>query len=385
MPHPYDSISEQDLRTRENAKWTHYPADVLPLWVADMDFPIAEPICEALRAHVTCHDFGYPAWDGVPGLLDSVRERLARRFDWHVENQDIMQVSGIVPCLYLSALGLSSPGDEVIIQTPAYPPFASSVRETGRTIVENPLRENEGRWEMDLEQLEQAITPATRLVILCNPQNPTGRVFTRAELEAFAEIVLRHNLWVVSDELHADLTLDGEHVPLAAVSPEMAQRTITLYGPTKAFNIAGLRIGFLIAQNEQLLERLKSHAGMLVPGNVLAQQAAKAAFTSSEDWLDDTLAYLRGNSEAIARFVRAELPGVSFVQPEGTYLAWLDFRDVVPAAELEEFLLNDAKVALNDGTSYGAAGEGFARLNFATSRGIVLEALGRVRDALARR
>jgi cystathionine beta-lyase len=385
MPHPFDSLTEKQLRTRECAKWTSFPEDVLPLWVADMDFPIAEPICQALRAHISCHDFGYPPECGIPGMREAVRTRLAERFNWRVEPDDIMQVSGIVPCLYLSALSLAAPGDEIIIQTPAYPPFAASVQDTGRTIIENPMKETDGRWELDLEHLEQMISPATRMIIFCNPQNPTGRVFTRAELEAFAEIIVRHNLWVVSDELHADLVLDGEHIPLASLGSEIAERTITLYGPTKAFNIAGLRIGFLIAGNPKLMERLTSHSGMLVPGNVLAQKAALAAYRSGADWLADTLGYLRANSAAIARFVADELPGVRMTEPEGTYLAWLDFRDAVPAAELEAFLLEDARVALNSGSAYGAAGEGFARLNFATSRAVVMDALGRIRDALARR
>lgn len=385
MPHPFDSLTEKQLRTRECAKWNHYPEDILPLWVADMDFPIAEPICQALRAHISCHDFGYPPHDGIPGLNEAVQARLAGRFGWQVEQADIMQVSGIVPCFYLAALGLSAPGDEIIVQTPAYPPFAASVQETGRTVVENPMREVDGRWELDLENLESCITPATRMILFCNPQNPTGRVFRREELEAFAEIVVRHNLWVVSDELHADLVLDGQHIPLASLNDEIAQRTITLYGPTKAFNIAGLRIGFLITTNARLLERLKSQSGMLVPGNVLAQKAALAAYRSGDDWLDDTLDYLRGNQSALAAFVAEQLPGVSMTKGEGTYLAWLDFRKAVPAAELESFLLEDARVALNLGSDYGEAGTGFVRLNFATSRAVVLEALTRIQGALARR
>jgi cystathionine beta-lyase len=385
MPHPFDSLTEKQLRTRECAKWTHYPEEILPLWVADMDYPIAEPICQALRAHISCHDFGYPPQDGIPGMREAVQGRLEERFGWQVEPDDIMQVSGIVPCLYLSALSLTAPGDEIIIQTPAYPPFAASVSDTGRTVIENPMRETGGRWELDLENLEEMITPATRMIIFCNPQNPTGRVFTREELQAFADIVVRHNLWVVSDELHADLVLAGEHIPLATLGEDIAQRTITLYGPTKAFNIAGLRIGFLITQNAKLMERIRSHSGMLVPGNVLAQKAALAAYRSGAEWLDDTLDYLRGNSAAIAKFVADEMPLVRFREPEGTYLAWLDFRDAVPAGELEEFLLEEARVALNPGTAYGSAGTGFVRLNFATSRGVVMEALTRLRDALARR
>lgn len=382
MSHPFDALTEQQLRQRSCIKWGHYPPDVLPLWVADMDFPIASEIKDALREHVAGDEFGYPPMTGVPGLLDAVQERLADRYGYRVPQERITQLPGIIPGLYLAVRTLAGPADEVIVQPPAYPPFMQATNQSHRKLVYNPMVVRAGRWELDLEGLERMITPATRLLIFCNPQNPTGRVFTRAELEQLAEIVLEHRLWVVSDELHADLTLDGRHIPFASLSPEVAERTVTLYGPTKAFNIAGLKVGFMIAGSDALNERLRAAGTMLPPPNVLAQVATLAAYRHADGWLESTLDYLRGNREVVARFVEQELPGVEFIPPEGTYLAWLDFRRVVPADELEGFLLDRAKVGLNLGAGYGPGGEGHARLNFATSRSLVTRCLERVRDAL---
>jgi len=386
MTHPFDTLTEERLRSTSGAKWNHFPEDVLPLWVADMDFPVAEPIRQAIRDYAECDDFGYPTASGVPGLLEAVTNHLRQRHGVSYSEEQVLPTSGIIPSLYLGTMALAGPGDEVIVQPPVYPPFRMAVEGTGRSVVDNPMLHVGGDWRFDLAQLEEAITPATRMLILCNPQNPTGRVFTRGELEELGEIVLRHNLWVISDELHADLVLHGRHVPFSAVSEELAQRTITLFGPTKTFNIAGLKVGFAFSHNQALLERLRATAaGVLTPPNVLAQAAARAAFADCTGWHEDTLEYLRGNSELLAGLLREQLPGVRFTPPQGTYLAWLDFRDVVPAGELDDFLLQEAKVALSAGHTYGSGGEGFARLNLATSKGIISEAVSRIAAALERR
>lgn len=387
MAHEYDSLTEEKLRRLHGAKWNNYPDDVLPLWVADMDFPIAEPIRQAIRDYADCDDFGYPLGAGIPGLLDAVTGHLEEAHGVSYGPADIMPTSGIIPGIYLGTMAFAGPGDEVITQPPVYPPFAAAVRNTGRTLVENPMvHAGGGHWEFDFDHLESVIGPATRLLILCNPQNPTGRVFSRAELERLAELVLEHRLWVLSDELHSDLVLEGEHVPFAAVSPEVAQRTLTLFGPTKTFNIAGLKVGFAMSHNPALLERFKSMAsGLLTPPNVLAQAAARAAFTECRGWLEDTLAYLRGNARLLEGLVKSELPGVRYTPAAGTYLAWLDFNGVIDPAELDDFLLEEARVAVNPGASFGQGGEGLVRLNLATSEGIIREAVSRMKAALAAR
>ncbi len=374
------------MRTSHGAKWNHYGADVLPMWVADMDFPIAGQIRQAISDYALGNDFGYPVSSGIPGLLDAVSRHLDTKHGVSYANGQIWPTSGIIPALFLLSRALAGPGDEVIVQPPAYPPFAWAVTATGRKVVENPLALRDGRWEMDLEHLESVITPATRFIVLCNPQNPTGRVFSRSELEGLADVARRHNLWVVSDELHADLVLEGRHVPFAAVSDDAASRTITLYGPTKAFNIAGLKVGFAMSHNAALLDRLKAAAvGVLTPPNVLAQAAARAAFDDAGEWLEGTIAYLRDNRQSLLDFIAQEMPSVSVSTPEGTYLAWLDFRALIPPADLGDFLEKTCRVGLNLGDTYGTGGEGYARLNFATSRQVLLEALGRLRDGLQAR
>ena len=272
------------------------------------------------------------------------------------------------------------------MQSPIYGPFRMAVEETGRKPVYNPFVHDGAHWRIDFGALEASVTPATRLFMLCNPQNPTGRVFTRDELERLAEFVLKHRLWVVSDELHSDLVYAGhEHIPFASLSDDIAQRTITLFGPTKTFNIAGLKIGFLVSQNEALLKRVQSLAhGLVGAPNVVAQAATIAAYNEGDAWLKETLSYLQANRDFVADFVKRELPGVEHTSPEGTYLAWLDFRSL-GLENPEAYLLEQAKVALNDGSWFGPGGEGFVRLNFATSRHIVQAALERIRDAVRRR
>jgi cystathionine beta-lyase len=393
MAHLFDTLNQERLRERPSIKWRHFPEDVLACWVADMDFPPAEEIRAAIAEFATDGDLGYPPKTGLLGLREEVCRRLAERHGLSLEPDDLLSLPGIIPGLYLACSVLAGPGEGVIVQPPVYPPFMAAVQATSREMVLNPMREGESGWEFDLDGLEQSITPSTRLLMLCNPQNPTGRVFRRDELDALAQVVLRHRLWVVSDELHADLILPGDgrpaHVPFASLDPEVAQRTLTLYGPTKAFNIAGLKIGFAFSHNRALMERVGLAAsGLAVPGNVLAQVATIAAYRRAGGWLDGTLEYLAGNRAALQEFVRRELPGVGLTGPEGTYLAWLDFRSSGLDQPAADFLLERAKVGLNAGSDFGpgeGAGpalEGFARLNFATSRPILMSALERIRAAL---
>lgn len=392
MNHPYDALSEKQLRERPSNKWRRYPADVLACWVADMDFPPAPEIRQAIADFAMAGDLGYPPQGGIAGLSETVCGRLAHRYGLTVEPEDLQALPGVVPGLYLASAVLAGPGEGVVVQPPIYPPFMAAVRNTGREIVYNPMREGKTGWKFDLADLERKIEPSTRLLMLCNPQNPTGRVFSREELEGLAAVVLRHRLWVVSDELHADLVLPGpsgrRHLPFASLGPEIAQRTLTLYGPTKAFNIAGLKIAFALSHNKEMMERIRTFGrGFVVAGNVLAQAATIAAYRQGDAWLEDTLEYLRGNRDALVDFVRKELPGVRVHSPEGTYLAWLDFREIELGKPAADFLLAEARIGVNPGSDFGPDDEsdlhGFARLNFATSRPILMDALARIRDALS--
>ena len=380
----FDVLEPAQLRLRDNAKWGEAEVDQLPLWVADMDLPIAPAIREALRERLAGDNFGYPPRDGVHGLREACAGRLRRRYGWAVEPGHVLPIGGVIPAMYASVRVFTEPGDGVLYPTPLYPWFERSVEQTGRTpLPVQLLQDDGGRYRMDVEGFADRIDRRTRMIMLCNPHNPVGRAFERAELEAVAALAVEHDLWIVSDELHADLSYGARHVPIASLGPEVAHRTITLYGPTKAFNIAGLAVGFAIATAEEARESLAAYCdGPVAPPNVLAQVAARAALTTCDAWLDATLDYLDGNRRLVADVVRERLPDVRHAPAEATYLAWLDFRGTPIAPTPADWLRQHANVILNEGSDFGAPGRGFARLNFATSRSIVAEALERITHAL---
>lgn len=381
--HPYDLVPLDQLRARPGAKWKVFPDDVLPLWVAEMDFPLAGAIVDAVRARLDADDLGYPMPEGLPGLREAVVERYAERFGVTFAPDHVALTGSTGISLNLAARAFAGPGDEVLLLTPLYPPFKRAVETAGRVPVEVPLALGAAGYAIDMDALEAAVTPASRVLMLCNPHNPVGRVFTRAEVEALAAFALRHNLWVVSDDLHADLIFEGRHHPIAGVDAEIAQRTVTLYGPSKAFNVPGLKISFALSSNKALLERLMAPgAGLLSSPNVVAQAATIGAFRHGGAWLQDTVAYLSANRARVGEVV-AGLAAVGYHPPQGTYLAWLDLRRTDLGEKPAAALVERAKIGLNEGADFGLGGAGFARLNFATPRPVLDEALERLARALA--
>ena len=375
----FDIAVEARSRSMPSAKWTRYAPEALPLWVADMDFPVAEVIREALHQHVDHGCLGYPPSAGLPDLVPALTERLAQRFAWRVPAESVRTLPGVIPALFVGTEACAGPGDQVIVQPPVYPPFFGVIEQSGRALLANELVDDGALYRMDLAALRESITPATRALILCNPHNPTGRVFDRAELEGLAEVVLEERLWVLSDELHADLVFEGEHVPFASLSREVSQRTLTLYGPTKAFNLAGLKIAFMVSENAELLERVRVLAGYRLPGaNVLAQAATIAAYREGDAWLEAALRYLRANRDHLLERLGSEAPEVRSYPPQGTYLSWLDLRGAGLGDDPAGALLERGRLALNSGHDFGPGGEGFARLNLATSRSTLDEALDRL-------
>lgn len=374
MRETFDAVTVEDCRQFTGGKWHQFGEEALALWVADMDLPIAEEIQQAIQERITRH-IGYPQHGGDPEFLEAIVNRMSERFGWQIEPKEIMLIPGVVRGLFAGVLALSEPGDGVITQVPVYPPFLMSIENNGRVIQANPMRFQDGRWEIDFEQLETLVTPQTKIFMLCNPQNPTGRVFSREELEKLAAFVLKHDLYVISDELHADLIFDGSHTVFASLSPEIAERTITLYGPGKTFNLAGLGMGYIISKNPALLARIrKATVGMIPEANVLSMAGTLAAYTRAQKWEQEVLVYLKDNRDHLNARLKAELPEVKTAVPEGTYLQFLDFNGFPFAAEAQKVLLGGG-VALNEGTAFGKDYSGFVRLNFATSRQILDQAI----------
>ena len=375
-----------DRRSTESVKWKRFNADVLPMWVADMDFRSPEPVIEALHKRVAHGVFGY---GGAPdGLREAIQEHLSKRHSWEVTNADIGFISGVVTGFTHAIYSLTAPGDRILIQTPAYPPFLSAPNESGRELVMNEMvQQEDGRYIIDFDDFEAKAASGVKMFILCNPQNPTGRVFTREELTRMAEICLRYDIVICSDEIHADLVFsESHHIPIASLTPEVSRKTVTYFAPSKTFNLAGLSTSVYVAQNPEMREIL-SHSMRMMLGhpNIIGLHAALAAYQHGGDWLDQVLIYLEANRDFLADFVSAELPGVKIWTPEGTFLGWLDCRDLDVEMTPQALFLEYAKVGLNDGGYFGKAGEGFVRLNFGCPRALLQQGLTQMQTALIER
>jgi len=352
-----------------------------------MDFPLCAPVRRVLESALEIDDLGYPLDVQPDALPAAFVERMESRFGWRPDLRGIEVLTDVVQGIYIAIDQFSAPGEGVLVQTPVYAPFLSAVRELGRRLVESPLVAGDTRYEIDFDHLRHAIDPSTRVFLLCNPQNPTGRVFERRELETLAEIALAHDLVVVADEIHADLVYDlRRHIPFASLSPEIEARTLTLTSATKAFNIPGLRCAIAHFGSEALRKRF-ARVPRHVRGGLgsLGQAATLAAWREGQSWLDAVLAYLDGNRRRVARFVAERLPGVRSFEPEATFLAWLDCRVLELEPSPQHFFLEHARVALSDGSVFGAPGRGFARLNFATSRPLLDEIATRIEKSLRER
>jgi len=383
----YDFDRPVDRGASDSIKWRHYGQGVLPLWVADMDFPAPEPVIRALRERVEHGIFGYGL--EPPELRPLLMERFQRLYGWQVPSEAILFIPGVVSGFNLTARAVTRPGDGLLVQTPIYPPILRVPHHVGLTLNSMELtRRPDGQYEIDFDRMEAAITGQTRLFILCNPHNPVGRVFRRDELERMAELCLRHGLVICSDEIHGDLVFSGHpHLPIASLSPEVAARTVTLLAPSKTYNIAGLHCAVAIIPDEELRRQFQALRTDLVPEvDLLSYVAALAAYRDGDPWLAAVLRYLEANRDFLFDDVNNNLPGVTMARPEGTYLAWLDCRELAEATRLPpyNFFLEQARVALNNGATFGPGGEGFVRLNFACPRATLVEALERIREAILR-
>ncbi len=366
------------LRALTGIKWRRFGDDVIPAWVADMDFPAAPAITDALRAMVDNSDFGY----NLAAFDDSVPKVWAewsyRRFGWRPEVGASKVFSTTLQAIAAALFVATEPGDGVLLFTPVYPPFYAMIEKAGRRLVEYHL--DDAGWRIDAERLRESIDPGVRALILCNPHNPSGRAFDAGELQAIALVAEEHDLLVISDEIWQDFVYPGaRHIPFASLSPEASARCVTVTSASKSFSLGGLSCAVAHLGSVKVAEGVASLPPQLLGGvNALGAHATLAAWTHGEAWLTETVATLYANRDHVLERLASEAPEVRAEAPEATYLAWLDFRATGIVEDPAALLLKNGRVGLSPGPDFGAAGNGFARLNFATNRNVLDEIIDRV-------
>jgi cystathionine beta-lyase len=388
----YDFDTVYDRASGESLKWANRERicgsnEVIPMWVADMDFASPPEVVQAIRERAEHPVFGYPL--RTPSYYRSLIEWMKRRHGWDIESDWIQYVPGVVPALNFAVQAFTKPGDSICIQPPVYYPFRKSVLENGRRMIENQLAVSGLRYAMDFEGLERAIDSTTRMLVLCSPHNPVGRVWKPEELQRLVDICVERGIILVADEIHADLVLEGRHTCVAGLSSAAADITVTLTAPNKTFNIAGLTMGNAIIPNEGLRSAYKEtleRCGIEV-SNIFGNVALEAAYMHGDTWLDELLLYVRQNFELVRSVITEKIPELRVFPLEGTYLAWIDCRGLgLDDDACKEFFFKEAKLWLDDGKKFGSGGSGFMRMNLACPRSLVQEALERLEKAiLARR
>lgn len=385
MAYNFDEPVER--RGSDSAKWHYFGEDVLPMWVADMDFRSPEPITKALHERIDHGVFGYGL--DSPKLKEVICARMQRLYNWTITPDDIFFLPGLVCGLNVVSQAIGEKGDGVLTTVPVYPPFLTAPTNQDHTLNVAALDEHvdgqQVHYTVNYDAFAAAIQPNTRLFLLCNPHNPIGRAFTREELLHMAAICQQHDLIICSDEIHADLLLGGaRHIPIASLDPEIAQRTVTILAPSKTYNLPGLGCSLAIIQNPELRRQVQKAAAGIVPHvNILGYVAAIAAYSECDDWLDQLRTYLTANRDFMVAYLKEKMPTIRTTVPEATYLAWLDCREAGIEGNPQKFFLEKAKVALNDGPMFGQGGAGFVRLNFGCTRATLEQGLAQMAAALA--
>jgi len=358
--------------------------DLIPMWVADMDFRTPDFIMKAIRERAEHEILGYSLRPG--SLYKSIISWYKDRQDWDISREWILFTPGIVSALSMAVRAFTKEGEKVIVQPPVYHPFFSVIQDNKRIPLYNPLLEEDGSYRMDIGGLKKNLGPDVKLLLLSHPHNPVGRAWTADELTGLAELCLENNILIVSDEIHSDLVFPPhKHVPMYNLGAEIAKHTITCVAPSKTFNLAGLSSSVVVIQDEELRSGFDHElsAGHLHMGNIFGSVAMEAAYSNGHEWLDQLLEYLKGNLDLLQNYIENELAGIRMVPAEATYLAWLDMRKLgMKSRELRQFMIHKARIGCNDGPIFGPGGEGFQRLNFGCPRSILSRALAQLKDAV---
>lgn len=379
-----------DRRNTQSRKWDGVlelfgEDNLIPMWIADMDFRPPPQVVQAVTERAAHGIYGYV--NRPVDYVDVILKWLQDRHSWNIKAQWLTHSPGVVPGLALAVSALTEPGEQVVIQPPVYPPFYRVIKDNERQVVENPLKFADGKFTMDYEDLEKHFRSGAKLLILCSPHNPVGRVWTEAELLKLQELVVAYEVTVLSDEIWADLVFpDYCHRPLASISDEMAQRTLTFMAPSKTFNIAGLYLSNIIIPNEGLREKFCGQLQRisLTHVNLFGLVASDAAYRCGGEWLDELLVYLRDNVEYVSKELPKITDKIKVIKPEGTFVLWLDCCGLqIPAEELNHFFVQEAGIAFNDGMVFGPSGYGYQRMNVGCPRAVIEEAMGRLAKALA--
>lgn len=387
----YDFDKVIDRSNNYSSKWDELEKvfgreDLLPMWVADMDFMSPKPVIDAIVARAKQGIYGYTS--RPESYFESVAKWMRKRHNWEVKTDWMIFTPGVVPALSFIVNAFTNPGDKVIVQPPVYYPFFSVIEDNGRRVVNNPLLFKDGRYTMDFEDLEKKVKdPLVKLLFLCSPHNPVGRVWSKEELEKLGRICIDNNVLIISDEIHQDILYPGiRHTPFASISEEFALNSITCTSPSKTFNLAGLQTSTIIIPNKIYREVYRSFMERihLLRNNVFGLVALEAAYTHGEEWLDQFLEYLEGNLRTLTEGMEKDIPQIKIIKPEGTYLAWMDCGDLsLDSKQLNDFMINKARLALDDGEWFGLGGKGFQRINLACPRVYINEALSRLKKAVS--
>ncbi|CEP78725.1 MalY/PatB family protein [Defluviitoga tunisiensis] len=385
MAYDFDEII--DRRNTESEKWCNLlniygRNDIIPMWVADMDFKSPPEVIDVLEDRVKHGVFGYPMLKDE--YIEPFIKWVFKKHTWKIDKNWVIMNSCVVDSLKTAVLTFSRPGDSIVIQPPVYRPFFNLVTSNGRTLLTNPLKIENGRYKIDFNDLEKKLSEKrTKLLLFCSPHNPVGRVWEENELRMLGELCLKYDVLILSDEIHSDIIYNNKHLPIASLSKELQDSTLSFYAPSKTFNLAGLRTSFVVIPNERIRTEyetvLSSISSMSI--NIFGLLAASAAYQYGEKWLDELIDYLKGNIDYVIEFFKHKLPKVTINPPEGTFLLWLDFRRYGSESFVKNILINEAHVGLEEGSIFGQEGQGFFRMNIGCPRKILVKACDNIYNA----